>query len=1201
MKRTIFLSTLVFLGTSITLDALDMFLPSKKEQKLFQTKVEKRQELVESLSKSIEKLDLGFQEFSDDVKTRLEVIKNKIAKIKEDLKATPEDEYLNKALALLNEWYQVVKNLQSTRDNLLVLVKEHRGVLSEYLKDTDQKAFKKEFLTVGHAYTFEDLTSIKEKTDTLVSQSKALEEQIKNTTTELENRKRAAAACTKEFEQKRSAHMQDISVGPPDSFALTSDHKKQIFALEEELYRSKKQLFELQQEEVEQKRESLRTKLFLTSTKIDILNDAFSQVKSSIRITESEVLYARSEHKKEQQALNAKMQEVYDPAREKIEQDIIQKRAILTNLAKRCNIVVNEDMSSWSKAPSATAESWLGYAEVGKLNDEILALQNKKDLLDAEVIKEEEKLRKDAVLIDIQDSFLKKDAGLLSSEEKISQEIHTYDMHKAKIKANEATIISKKNSTQTDLDVQKKAAENISFRIKEVEAQKEELFKERVQEYARLKTLLKDALQQVNNQVDILNKTLGLYVDASALLNKANEAVEFISLELESIRVIWQRPEYAISWAGFKRVIPDLERFIVDVHSRFTREYNDLFMRIVYEISKNPLGIILFILQLLVLCILFFLLRKVLITVRGVLSEIIEGFGQVFKTIGLLILTIINFIIDYFILISVWFIVLIVLRLNVLPYSLAYTLFYLISIPYLMVLSSRFIAALFRSNEWYGYQFVSKELQSRYKVIFSVIAYATVAIFFFRQTFILGNYPKSELPNILLAINFIILQISFIFFIGKEQILSIIPQSNDMWLWVREQIDQYYYLMLLCMVAIIVMMNPYVGFGKLVLYILTRIIYTIALIVLFIWLHSLLRRSSSTLFFQEEQDSVKERFIGAKTWYGVFIIGVLLSLLFFGAIIVSKIWGWPAALSTISNFSDILAWLKTSILLSNTENPISLYTFLHLLFFVVTGFIVSFLIKRFVLARIFDVLLVDAGIQYTVTSIMRYLVMLVAVIFGFNAVGLGQQMNFIITAVVFGIAWVVKEPVSDFFSYFIILVQRPVKIGDFIRVDSEITGVVRRITPRSVVLRRKNSTMIVVPNSYLMNRPIINWNYARGFIAMNDITVIVDYDDDPLQARDLLLRIVEENQFVLKNPKPVIRLDDFGDYGYVFMIRAFLSSNYTLDQWNIASDIRLQIVQMFEKEGIRLALPIRVSISKTARSKVPGSLGTDVKSINNRS
>ena len=44
-------------------------------------------------------------------------------------------------------------------------------------------------------------------------------------------------------------------------------------------------------------------------------------------------------------------------------------------------------------------------------------------------------------------------------------------------------------------------------------------------------------------------------------------------------------------------------------------------------------------------------------------------------------------------------------------------------------------------------------------------------------------------------------------------------------------------------------------------------------------------------------------------------------------------------------------------------------------------------------------------------------------------------------------------------------------------------GVVRKITPRSVMLRRKNSTTIIVPNSHIVSKSIENWNYVRNFIA----------------------------------------------------------------------------------------------------------------------
>ena len=949
-------------------------------------------------------------------------------------------------------------------------------------------------------------------------------------------------------------------------FELTARQKKELFTLEEGLYRSKKQLHELQQEEIEQKREFLRTKLFLVSSRIDILNEIFNTIKSSIRVTESEVLFARSEHNKMQQVSNAKRQEEYDPYREKIEQEIAKKRLELQEFSKRYNIIIGEEVNSWNKAPSATVESWLGYVEVGRINDEILLLERKRDLLDIDIIKEDEKLRLDEILINVQDSFLKKDTGRFSSEEKISKEIVSYEAQKTKVKANSATITSKKNNALAYLEVQKRAAENIQQRLKEIEEQRRIVFKGHIQEFVRVNNVLQDSWQLVNNQIDVITKIIDSCNDILLKLNKSFEVIEFIAAELESIRIIWQRPEHAISWEGARRMLPDIERFITDIQVRVSTLYGELISRTVRDMARHPLAVLLFFIQLIALVGILFLLYKLLVLVRDLLAEYTSSMQSAFKTIGLLLLTLLNFIIDYFIPIALWLSVFSFLKLYIVSDTISYILFYLASIPYLLILLRCFISFFVRANEWYGYQFIGKNFQGRFVSLFSVLMYATIAILFFRQAFLLGGYTKSELPNILLALNFIVLQISVIFLIEKEQILHLIPQTHDIWLWIREQVDDYYYFMLLFMVAIVVM---------------THIIYTVLLVMFFVWLHTLLKRSSATLFFQTEQDAVKERFVGAKTWYGIFIIGFLLSLVFFGAIVVAKIWNWPPALSGIANITDIITWLKTPLLLANTDSPISFYTFLYILFFVFMGVVVSFFIKQFVLARIFDVLLVDAGIQYTVTSIMRYLVMLIAIVFGFNAVGLGQQMNYIITAVVFGIAWVVKDPVSDFFAYFIILVQRPVKIGDFIKIDSEVTGVVRRITPRSIVLRRKNSTMIVVPNSYFMTRPIINWNYSRGFIAFEDIIIKIDYEENPLQVMNLFYRILDENQYVLKNPKPIIRLDHFSDYGYEFMIRGFLSSNYTLEKWNIASDIRLQIVQTFAREGIKLALPIRVSVQKS--------------------
>ena len=228
------------------------------------------------------------------------------------------------------------------------------------------------------------------------------------------------------------------------------------------------------------------------------------------------------------------------------------------------------------------------------------------------------------------------------------------------------------------------------------------------------------------------------------------------------------------------------------------------------------------------------------------------------------------------------------------------------------------------------------------------------------------------------------------------------------------------------------------------------------------------------------------------------------------------------------------------------------------------------------MSKIFDILLIDPGVQNTFASITYYLFFALSIIIGFSAVGLTSLLYWLLALVV-GIGWIIKDPVSDFVSYFIILEQRPVKVGDLVRLnDGDGPGVVRRITPRSVVLRRRNSTTVIMPNSAVINSPIINWNYARDFIAFDDIMITISYKSDALLTKKLLLDVLSESSFVLKNPTPIVRLENFSENGYLFLVRGFLSSNYTLDQWDIASEIRLTIVKKLSAAGIEIAVPVRI-------------------------
>src|SRR5690606_37626183 len=162
--------------------------------------------------------------------------------------------------------------------------------------------------------------------------------------------------------------------------------------------------------------------------------------------------------------------------------------------------------------------------------------------------------------------------------------------------------------------------------------------------------------------------------------------------------------------------------------------------------------------------------------------------------------------------------------------------------------------------------------------------------------------------------------------------MGIIPERTDFWRWIHSQVDHYYYLILLFVIAIIVMSNPYVGFGRLVLYLLSGFIYMSLLIKALSLMHDFVKKVSSFLFFSQDEAVVRERFSYAKTCFGLVIIASFVVLGFIGFIVSAKIWGFDIELY------DLRHWLSAPILLEGTTHPITTMSLLKLIAYVFGGF-----------------------------------------------------------------------------------------------------------------------------------------------------------------------------------------------------------------------------------------------------------------------
>lgn len=1168
--KNIQITSLILLALQTTsvysADFLKQLVKTDSNQKFFVGIIEEKQKILNEFLH--EQSELASPAFSEKINRQINEVKTLLANTESDLQKNNEDDFLIKQQLVLKESEQVLKDTQRTHDDSNSAVTETIGSLQSFIEDPQFESFKKKNkISERLYYSFDDLQSLHDHILDYEQRVTQLHDQEKSIRIEKESRKRAVANLQEEYDKRQ----QDIksfadAVASNNALSNSFEQEKEIIKLEDHLYKYKKQLADMRFQEITYQLKSVNFQLFIAKSHLDLFKKQLRMVKSAIHVSEADVTLAEENLAKEQK-IYFSHKDALRHDREKIVFAQKAKEKELNSLSKQLSIPLGSEIDEWTKKPKQTSDSYLGIIQIGAINSEVILYGKEKDSLDAQIALEEEKFNYKKIRTEAEKTFHQISTHGFLTEDEIAKERTEYETKKKDAEENSKLYQTKINAVTNALNHTKKVVDRLNTFQDDAEKQSDVIFKNKSKEYnGQFIPYLLQADKAIKKQIDILGKLTGIYSGIISEINSTVRLIDFISNELQA-STIWYRPAYAITLEGVKNILADTKAFLNDIRIYIAKFNSTILMLHLRDFFSHPLDIIILTFMLFVLLCSFFFIKKYHdLLVRYFLVDCCN-YGIFASIAGFIIGTFITFVCSFSRTILAWITLWLICAM--IPDTYLAMLFYLFSIPYLLYLSHRFMKIVINMNIQYNHVLLSEDFQHRFELVFSTLIYLTIIIFFFRQAFMLSPiYLRSELSNILLAVNFIILQISLILLITKEQIMGIIPDYSDFWRWVQAHVDHYYYLILFFVVAIIIMSNPYVGFGRLVLYLLSGSVYMIVLIKILSLLHDFVKTATSMLFFTQEDAIVKERFSYAKTCFGLVIIASFVILGFIGFIGAAKIWGLDVAIT------DFRQWLNVPLLLEGTTHPITTMSLLKIIAFILGGIALAYALKQYVLARIFDLLLVESGVQHTVTSIIQYIVIIIAIFFAFNSVGLGSLIGNVFIALALSIGLYLKDPISDFISYFIILVQRPIKIGDYVQIDETTLGVVRKITPRSVVLRRKNSTTIIVPNSYVVSKSIENWNYVRNFIALHDIVLFVYYKEDPARVKSILHAAIEEHPNVLKNPRSIVRLMNFSEYGYEFMVRCFVSSAYTLEMWELASDVRLLISKAFKENGIEFAVPI---------------------------
>ncbi len=226
--------------------------------------------------------------------------------------------------------------------------------------------------------------------------------------------------------------------------------------------------------------------------------------------------------------------------------------------------------------------------------------------------------------------------------------------------------------------------------------------------------------------------------------------------------------------------------------------------------------------------------------------------------------------------------------------------------------------------------------------------------------------------------------------------------------------------------------------------------------------------------------------------------------------------------------------------------------------------------QNIVLAR----LRLDPASQNLLTVLVRYFLIIVVALFVLTLVGIPLTAFTVIGgALAIGVGLGSQNLVNNFLSGLVLMIERPLKVGDVVEVD-ERRGVVEHIGGRSTRIRTVDNLRLVMPNSKLLENTVINWSLIDNYIR-REITVGVAYGSDVDQTVELFKQAIVEHPRVEKTPKPIVLFEDFGDNALSFRGIFWTRFREAVRPRITESEIRFKINHLFNEAGIVIAFPQR--------------------------
>jgi small-conductance mechanosensitive channel len=274
----------------------------------------------------------------------------------------------------------------------------------------------------------------------------------------------------------------------------------------------------------------------------------------------------------------------------------------------------------------------------------------------------------------------------------------------------------------------------------------------------------------------------------------------------------------------------------------------------------------------------------------------------------------------------------------------------------------------------------------------------------------------------------------------------------------------------------------------------------------------------------------------------------------------------------LSDVVEFVEYFLNFRLFEINKTAITPSSILMFLVFIALFAVTSRVLQRVLKTQVFSRMSIDMGMQYTLTRITHYLIMIIGAVVAFQFIGIDLTgLAIILGFLSVGIGFGLQNITSNFVAGLILLLERPIKVGDRIMVGNQ-EGDVVEINMRSTTIRTLNNVAVIVPNSEFVSAKLENWSYGDETVRM-DVNVGVSYESDLETVVRSLTEVAAEHPEVLKNPAPDVLHIGFGDSAWNMRLRVWLGDSQR--HLEVQSEINCAIVRKFQQNRVEIPFPQR--------------------------